>query len=71
LSGREIEVLGLLVRGRSNREMGKALFLSSKTVGSHVEHIYNKIGVSSRGAAAMCALHYGLVDAIPIEAEQG
>jgi HD-GYP domain-containing protein (c-di-GMP phosphodiesterase class II) len=62
LSGREIEILGLLVRGRSNREIAAQLTLSHKTVSSHVEHIYTKIGASSRGAAAMFAMHHGLVD---------
>jgi len=63
LSSREIEVLQLLVRGRSNREIGESLFVSRRTVSSHVEHIYNKIGVASRGAAAMYAMQHGLIDA--------
>jgi DNA-binding CsgD family transcriptional regulator len=67
LSPRELEVLGLLVRGQSNREIAQALFISEKTAGSHVEHIYAKLGVTTRGAAAMYAMRHGLVDATPIE----
>jgi HD-GYP domain-containing protein (c-di-GMP phosphodiesterase class II) len=63
LSAREIEVLGLLVRGLSNKQIAAELTLSTRTVGSHIEHIYTKIGVSARGAAAMFAMRHGLVDA--------
>jgi len=63
LSAREVEVLGLLVRGLSNKQIAAQLFVSARTVGSHVEHIYAKIGVSARGAAAMYAMTHGLVDA--------
>ena len=63
LTEREAQVLVLLVRGRSNRQIAEALTLSPRTVGSHVEHIYRKAGVSTRGAAAMFAMRHGLVDA--------
>ena len=62
LSARELEVLRLMARGRSNKEMGQALFISAKTVGHHVQHIYAKIGVSSRAAAALYAVENGLLD---------
>jgi len=62
LSPREVEVLSLLVRGMSNRQIAAQLFVSVRTVGSHIEHIYTKIGVSSRGPAAMYAMRHGLVD---------
>lgn len=68
LSAREIEVLGLLVRGMSNKQIASELTVSVRTVGSHVEHIYTKIGVSARGAAAMYAMRHGLVDATLIDA---
>jgi DNA-binding NarL/FixJ family response regulator len=42
--------------------MGRQLFISPKTVGSHVEHIYQKLGVSSRAAAAMFAVEHDLLD---------
>jgi len=60
LSEREVEVLRLMVRGLSNKQMGARLFLSPKTVGHHVQHIYTKIGVSSRAAAALFAMESGL-----------
>jgi DNA-binding NarL/FixJ family response regulator len=70
LSTREAEVLGLLVRGMPNKQIATALTISPRTVGSHVEHIYTKIGVSTRGAAAMYAMRHGLVDAATGEPEQ-
>ncbi len=63
LSAREAEVLALLVRGHSNRQIPATLFISARTVGSHIEHIYTKIGVSTRGSAAMYAMRHGIVDA--------
>jgi len=63
LTAREVQVLEALVRGRSNREIADELHISRRTVGSHVEHIYAKIGVTTRGAAAMFAMRHGLVDA--------
>ncbi|HUG86300.1 MAG TPA: HD domain-containing phosphohydrolase [Euzebya sp.] len=61
LTGREVAVLGLLARGLSNRQMAAELVVSPKTVGTHIEHVYNKIGVSSRAAATLFAVHHGLV----------
>jgi DNA-binding NarL/FixJ family response regulator len=51
LSGREAEVMHLIVQGRSNGEIARHLFLAEKTVKNHVNRIYAKLGVSSRGAA--------------------
>jgi DNA-binding NarL/FixJ family response regulator len=61
LSEREVEVLHLLVHGLSNSQIGTRLHLSPKTVGHHVEHIYNKAGVTSRAAAALFAMETGLI----------
>jgi HD-GYP domain-containing protein (c-di-GMP phosphodiesterase class II) len=61
LSEREIEVLRLLARGHSKKQIGKALFIASGTVHTHVTHIYEKIGVSSRAAAALFAMEQGLL----------
>jgi HD-GYP domain-containing protein (c-di-GMP phosphodiesterase class II) len=61
LSEREIDVLRLMVQGLSNKEIGTRLSVSPKTVGHHVEHIYNKIGVTSRAAAALFAMESGLI----------
>jgi HD-GYP domain-containing protein (c-di-GMP phosphodiesterase class II) len=62
LSDREVEVLRLIARGRSNREVAERLVISPKTVGRHVENLYAKIGVSSRAAAAVFAMEHRLLD---------
>jgi HD-GYP domain-containing protein (c-di-GMP phosphodiesterase class II)/DNA-binding CsgD family transcriptional regulator len=62
LTDREVEVLRLIARGRSNREVAERLFISRKTVGRHVENVYRKIGVSSRAAAAVFAMEHRLLD---------
>jgi DNA-binding CsgD family transcriptional regulator len=62
LTDREVEVLCLIARGRSNREVAERLFISTKTVGRHVENLYAKIGVSSRAAAALFAMEHRLLD---------
>jgi DNA-binding NarL/FixJ family response regulator len=61
LSAREVEVLVLLARGRTKKEIAQDLIISVKTVGAHVEHIYGKLGVTSRGGAALFAMRMGLV----------
>ena len=61
LSQRELDVLRLVVRGLSNRQMAETLFISPKTVGHHVQHIYDKIDVSTRVGATLFALEHGLV----------
>ncbi|HSJ94529.1 MAG TPA: HD domain-containing phosphohydrolase, partial [Gaiellaceae bacterium] len=55
LTDREVEVLRLIARGVSNRDVAERLVISPKTVGRHVENLYRKIGVSSRAAAAVFA----------------
>jgi len=55
--------MGLLVRGLSNKQIAARLAITQHTVATHVEHIFSKTGVSTRGAAAMYALRHGLVDA--------
>ena len=62
LTEREVEVLGLVIRGLSNRQMAEALFVSPKTVDHHIQHIYDKIGVSTRVGATLFALQHGLVE---------
>jgi HD-GYP domain-containing protein (c-di-GMP phosphodiesterase class II) len=61
LTPREVEVLILLSRGCTNRAIASELSISPKTVGSHVEHIYRKLGVSTRGAVSMVAMRHGLL----------
>jgi LuxR family transcriptional regulator, maltose regulon positive regulatory protein len=55
LSPREKEVLSLLARGLTNRQIGAALFISPVTVKVHVRHIFDKLGVKSRAEAALRA----------------
>lgn len=61
LTAREAEVLIELARGRSNPEIARALVVSRKTVSTHLEHIYAKLGVSTRTQAALCAMREGIV----------
>ncbi|HEX3691696.1 MAG TPA: HD domain-containing phosphohydrolase [Solirubrobacteraceae bacterium] len=62
LTAREIEVLRLLVRGLSYKEIAQELVISRKTAGAHVEHIYAKLGVSNRARASLFAMRHGLMD---------
>lgn len=61
LSGREVEVIRLVARGASNREVASALVISPRTAEHHVQHIYSKIGVSTRAGAALFAMEQGLL----------
>jgi HD-GYP domain-containing protein (c-di-GMP phosphodiesterase class II) len=61
LTAREVEVLRLLARGLSNKEIAQRLVVSRKTVGKHVEHIYAKIDASNRAAASLFAVQHGLL----------
>jgi DNA-binding CsgD family transcriptional regulator len=61
LSTREVEVLILVARGLQNKEIARRMSVSARTVSSHLEHAYTKIGVTTRGAAAMYAMGHGLV----------
>ena len=53
LSGREVEVLTWVARGKTNSEIGRILEISSRTVSKHLEHIYPKLGVESRTVAVV------------------
>ncbi len=61
LTPREMEILRLLARGLLNKQIARRLEIAPKTVGNHVQHIYAKIGVSSRAAAALFATEHGLL----------
>jgi non-specific serine/threonine protein kinase len=61
LTARELEVLGLLVAGRTDKEIADDLFISPRTAQGHVGSIYAKLGVNSRAAATAVALRAGLV----------
>jgi len=60
LTEREAEVLRLLAQGQSNPQIAKALVISRKTVEHHLEHIYNKIGVTCRTSAVVYAVQQGI-----------
>jgi HD-GYP domain-containing protein (c-di-GMP phosphodiesterase class II) len=62
LSDREVEVLRLLAREATNREIARALVITEKTAGHHVEHIYTKLGVTTRVGAALFAMRHDLVE---------
>ena len=62
LSARELDVLELLVAGRTNREIGDQLFISESTAGVHVSHILGKLGVTRRTEAAAIAHRLALFD---------
>ena len=61
LTAREVEVLVMIASGLPNKEVARQLSISARTVGSHLEHAYAKIGVSTRGAAAMFVMRHGLM----------
>ncbi|MFI9592771.1 response regulator [Nonomuraea sp. NPDC052265] len=61
LSPRELEVLGHVAAGLSNRQISKAMFLSETTVKTHLAHIYTKLDVDSRTAAVAAASKRGLI----------
>ena len=61
LSDREVEVLRLVAQGCSNKEVAQRLSISARTVQHHTLHIYDKLGVSTRGAAALFAMENDLL----------
>jgi HD-GYP domain-containing protein (c-di-GMP phosphodiesterase class II) len=67
LTPREVQVLGLLARGLSNKEIAARLVISPKTVANHAEHIYGKIDASTRAGAGLFAMRHGLLpeEAVP------
>lgn len=61
LTAREGEVLALVAKGLTNREVAHELVISEKTVASHVSHVFTKLGLTSRAAATAYAYEHGLV----------
>lgn len=61
LTTREVDVLRLLARGQSNKEIATLLTISPKTANSHVERIYSKLGVTNRAMASLHAASLGLI----------
>ena len=61
LTEREAEVLGWLTRGLTTKEIGQRLNITPKTADHHIQHVYAKIGVRTRAAATVFAMHHDLV----------
>ena len=61
LSAREREVLALVAKGTSNREIARVLFISEATVKTHLTHLYTKLGVKDRAAAVATAYERGIL----------
>jgi DNA-binding CsgD family transcriptional regulator/N-acetylneuraminic acid mutarotase len=68
LTPREREVLAMVAEGKTNREIGSALYISESTAGVHVSNILAKLGVASRTEAAAIAIKSGLFEGTPAEA---
>lgn len=64
LTAREVEVLILISRGASTKQVARTLGITAKTAETHVERIYSKIGASTRSTATLFALQYGLLDSL-------
>jgi HD-GYP domain-containing protein (c-di-GMP phosphodiesterase class II) len=62
LTARELEVLLLVARGASSRDVARRLVIADKTARNHVERIYSKLGVSTRAEASLYAMRHGLVN---------
>jgi len=61
LSRREVDVLRLAAKGLTTKQIADRLFISTKTADHHIQHVYNKIGVSTRAAAALWAMQNAMV----------
>ena len=64
LTPREVEVLTLIARGASTRQVAKRLAIAPKTAETHIERIYTKTGASTRSTATLFALQHGLLDTL-------
>ncbi len=67
LTERETEVLRLMARGQSNKQIARSLHISEKTVKTHVSNILSKLGVQSRTQATLYAIRIGLVSTSPAD----
>jgi HD-GYP domain-containing protein (c-di-GMP phosphodiesterase class II) len=64
LTPREVEVLTLIARGASNRQVAQTLGITANTAGTHIERIYSKTGASTRSTATLFAMQHGLLDTL-------
>jgi DNA-binding NarL/FixJ family response regulator len=62
LSERELEVLSLLVKGRTNKQMAEQLYVSINTIKTHVKNIYCKLGVENRTEATSKAINFNIIE---------
>jgi HD-GYP domain-containing protein (c-di-GMP phosphodiesterase class II) len=69
LTTREVEILALVARGSSNRDIGRALCITEKTVRNHLDHVYSKAGVSNRTGATLFAIQNGLTGHFPHQSQ--
>jgi DNA-binding NarL/FixJ family response regulator len=60
LTPRELEIIKLVIEGKTNKEIAREVFLSKKTVEFHLDHIYSKIGIRTRVMAGIWAVQQGL-----------
>jgi HD-GYP domain-containing protein (c-di-GMP phosphodiesterase class II) len=68
LTPREVEVLSLIARGATTRQVAERLFITPKTAETHIERIYAKTGASTRSTATLFAMQHGLLDSLkPLE----
>ena len=61
-SARETEVLALVARGLTYKEIAARLGISTRTARNHLSHIYSKLGIHDRAAAALSAVRLGLIE---------
>lgn len=71
LSSREAEILSLIARGDSGKEVAARLFVSKRTVDYHLSNAYLKLGVSNRVKAILVARRHGLIPSEPMPFESG
>ena len=64
LTAREVEVLTLIARGASTRQVARQLSITPKTAETHIERIYAKTGASTRSTATLFAIQHGLLDSL-------
>lgn len=60
LTPRELEILQLIIAGKTNKEIAHEVFISKKTVEFHLDHIYSKLGIRTRLMAGIWAIRQGL-----------
>lgn len=60
LTPRELEILQLVIAGKTNKEIAREIFISKKTVEFHLDHIYSKLGIRTRLLVGICAVQQGV-----------